>query len=336
MRSRGNIFYLGQFPPPYGGVTVKNALLFESLAQHLSIEALPFRSSGVFPILRTVLCSRHGKFVLGFGNGRIQKSYLLFMNMVSPAVLSRSYLVVMGGGFSAQLGEDKRLLSACKRLAKIYVETEGMVEVAKAAGLKNACLFPNCRVRPAKPASVRKSDERLKCVFFSYVSPEKGIDLVLEAARQLPNIDFSVYGRLDESYIGEFSSAVAQTNNLDYHGVFDSVSQDAVSELNKYDVHLFPTRWPAEGVPGVLVETKIAAVPSIVSNICFNAELVRDREEGLVLEEFSVESLVNAIDQLDANRALLASLKEKALASAERFYLDNYIDGLVSDLTDCG
>ena len=32
------VYYLGQFPPPYGGVTVKNALLCEELSKHVAIE----------------------------------------------------------------------------------------------------------------------------------------------------------------------------------------------------------------------------------------------------------------------------------------------------------
>lgn len=47
-------------------------------------------------------------------------------------------------------------------------------------------------------------------------------------------------------------------------------------EPSAYDLHLFPSRWRNEGVSGVLVEIKMAAVPSIVSDICYNAELIRD------------------------------------------------------------
>ena len=45
------VYYLGQFPPPYGGVTVKNALLREELSKHIAIEVLSFRETSLVHIL---------------------------------------------------------------------------------------------------------------------------------------------------------------------------------------------------------------------------------------------------------------------------------------------
>lgn len=174
---------------------------------------------------------------------------------------------------------------------------------------------------------------KLKCVFFSLVSTDKGVDLVLEAAKSLPNIDFNVYGRIEKGY-EEFQKQVNELDNVTYMGIFDSVKGDVVTELNKYDIHLFPTRWPNEGVPGVLVETKMAAVPSIVSDVCYNAELVVNGKEGVVLKENTVEALVAAISALDADREKLDAMKAASLESAERFYIDRYIDLLVAELSD--
>lgn len=171
---------------------------------------------------------------------------------------------------------------------------------------------------------------KLKCVFFSLVSPDKGIDLVLDAAKSLEGVDFYVYGRIEQGYEG-FSGIVDGLANVQYMGVFDSVDGDVISELNKYDLHLFPSRWPNEGVP---VETKMAAVPSIVSAICYNAELVVDGVEGLVLEENTAEALTRAIASLDSDRDRLDAMKAASLKSAERFYIDRYIDWLVADLND--
>lgn len=176
-------------------------------------------------------------------------------------------------------------------------------------------------------------DRRLKCVFFSLVSPDKGIDLVLDAAECLPGIEFYIYGRVERN-CGDFGLRVDRLNNARYMGVFDSVRGDVVAELNKYDLHLFPSRWPNEGVPGVLVETKMAAVPSIVSDICYNAELVVDGEEGIVLRENTATALVEAISSLDVDRERLDAMKAASLKSAERFYIDRYIDWLVADLND--
>lgn len=335
-------FYLGQFPPPYGGVTVKNALLYDSLAKCISIEKLEFRKTRTTAILGKLMTSKTDFFVIGFGNAELQRYLLCAMSIVRQSILSRCVLIAMGGKFSENVGKTKRYLKACSQLKGIYVETESMAVAAKKMGLKNVRVFPNCRKRLEQGVHVGRSEtgspssllnRRLSCVFFSLVSPDKGIDLVLEAAERLPTIDFAIYGRIEDDY-EEFQPRVNELDNVTYMGVFDSVKGDAVTELNKYDIHLFPTRWPNEGVPGVLVETKMAAVPSIVSDICYNAELVCDGVEGIVLRQNTAHDLVEAISLLDADRERLNAMKASALESAERFYIDKYIDRLVSDLTE--
>ena len=63
------VYYLGQFPPPYGGVTVKNALLAEALADRVPVEKVGFRDVGTVKIVRLLMTSKDGLFMLGFGKG---------------------------------------------------------------------------------------------------------------------------------------------------------------------------------------------------------------------------------------------------------------------------
>ncbi len=172
----------------------------------------------------------------------------------------------------------------------------------------------------------------IKCVFFSLIGEAKGADLVLGAAAGLPEVEFHFYGRIEEGFKRRFDASVADLPNVEYHGVFDSVSGDVLAELNRYDLHLLPTSWPNEGVPGVLVETKMAAVPSIVSDCCHNAEIVEDGVDGIVLIDCGVESLRSAIESLASNPSRLDEMKRAALDSAERFYIDRYVDLIVSEL----
>lgn len=44
-----SVFYLGQFPPPFGGVTVKNALVYQALSEVLPVERLEFRKATRWP-----------------------------------------------------------------------------------------------------------------------------------------------------------------------------------------------------------------------------------------------------------------------------------------------
>lgn len=172
----------------------------------------------------------------------------------------------------------------------------------------------------------------IRCVFFSLIGEAKGADLALEAAKRLPEVEFHFYGRVEGGFKHRFEKSLSGLPNAEYHGVFDSVSGDVLAELNQYDLHLLPTSWPNEGVPGVLVETKIAAVPSIVSDCCHNAEIVEDGIDGIVLEECTAQSLSAAIAGCARKPDRLDEMKRAALASAERFFIDRYVDLIVSEL----
>lgn len=44
---------------------------------------------------------------------------------------------------------------------------------------------------------------------------------------------------------------------------------------------LLPSKWSGEGVPGALVESKMAGIAAIVSDWNFNAEIVKNDSEGI-------------------------------------------------------
>ena len=55
-------------------------------------------------------------------------------------------------------------------------------------------------------------------------------------------------------------------------------------------------------------------------------------KDGVVLDECTAEAMCDAIKALDRDRERLVSMKEAALASAEYFCVDHYLEELVADL----
>ena len=97
---------------------------------------------------------------------------------------------------------------------------------------------------------------------------------------------------------------------------------------------LLPTNWASEGVPGTLVESKIAGIPAIVSDICYNVEIVENGVNGIVLMENTAEELAKAIGRLDADRDELYRLKCGTKQSAELYYIENYIEDILKKLEE--
>ena len=104
--------------------------------------------------------------------------------------------------------------------------------------------------------------------------------------------------------------------------MFRGNADEVYRELSQYDVLLLPTRWKAEGLPGILVEAKIAGVPAIVSDHNFNREIVRHEEDGIVIPDVTADKLVTILQKLDCDRQKLLAMKRKSRASAEDYYID--------------
>ena len=333
MSVKGKLTYIGSFPPPYGGVTVKNALLYKHLSARLSIEQIDLsRVKKLEPkllcCLARALVSRNGAIVLGVSADwryRLTNYFYRF----NRKKMNRSFLFVMGG----KVPDDKSYIEKMNGFKHVYVETESMRIALEEMGAWNVSVYPNCRERPAVPVKIKSSGEVLDSVFFSLISPDKGVELILSASDMIPDVGFHLYGRVEDGYEARFADELAKRKNVWYHGVFDSVEGDVVCELNKYDVHLFPTLCPNEGVPGVIVETKIAAVPTVASDRSYNRELIDDGVDGVLTHEDSSKELVRILSDLSANPRRVDDMKAAALKSAENYYIDRYVDWIVSDLS---
>lgn len=173
-------------------------------------------------------------------------------------------------------------------------------------------------------------------MFFSLITPEKGADSVIEVTKKMKNVSFHFYGHIDQAYKIDFLTALATNTIIFYHGVFQGSDDLKYKELGKYNLLLLPTRWYAEGVPGILVESKIAGVVPIVTDHNFNREIVTDDVDGIVVpvSENTVSSMVAAINDLINDNQKYIHLKQNCLISANEYYIDKYIPELLKELSE--
>lgn len=316
----GKTYYIGSFPPPYGGVTLKNELLHDVLKDKIDI-----RTKKKFSKLSTAEALLFGsRFLVGVGHTEFLLLLSRCMAVLRPKAMRRSIVFAMGGNLADILEGKPKYIESLQCYRHIFVEPQGMLRRLQGMGLKNVSLLPNCRVRPTVKLEPTDSKTPLQCVFFSRVTPEKGVDHILDAAKMLPTVKIDFYGPIDEKYADTFFEEINAMPNTAYRGLFKERGDALYQMLHEYDVMLLPSKWAFEGVPGALVEAKIAALPAIVSDICYNAEIVEDNVSGLVLKENTPAKLAEAVYRLDCDRALVYSLKCGAKKSAEGYYIDQY------------
>lgn len=324
------IYYMGSFPPPYGGVTLKNELLHGLLKDKVDICI-----KQKFTALSTIEVLLKGKrFILGVGHTKFLLMVTTVMYYFRRKAMSRSIVFLMGGNLADLVDEKPIMLKRLQHYRHIYVEPTGMMARLKKMGLNNISLLPNCRIRPKTEYLPQKNMGSLRCIFFSRVMVEKGIENILNAAALLPNVEIDIYGPIEVGYEDTFYEKMNLIQNVTYQGLFKERNDSLYKLLHDYDVMLLPSKCASEGVPGALVEAKISALPAIVSDISYNSEIVEDGVSGIVLKENTAEELAKAIDRLDADREELYRLKCGAKQSAEMYYIEGYIEDILKKLEE--
>ena len=332
--------YIGSFPINGGGVTNKNRDLYDALiANGVKISKIDLNEiktkKSMFAFFKLVLAvvNRKNRFVIGISTGkRTRRTFCRLLYTINRKSMKQSILIMMGGNDNNNIIKDQLYAKWMACYQRIYVETEGMRKSLESIGLNNVAVYPNCRFRPNTHIMPRVDTGCLSCVFFSSVQPEKGIDLILIAAKSLRSVHFFVYGRVADSYKKNFEKKVNDLSNVSYVGNFHGSSEDVYAELAKYDVLLLPTRWAAEGVPGILVEGKIAGLAEVVTDHNYNAEIVTNGWDGIVLKHNTADELIEAISRMDNDRTMLLNMKHNSKISSEKYLIENNITDIVNDI----
>ena len=136
------------------------------------------------------------------------------------------------------------------------------------------------------------------------------------------------------SFKSFFNERICNLPNANYCGIFNSNEQNVYDKLSQYDILFFPTRWKIEGVPGILVEAKIAGVPVIASDVSFNSLIVEDKIDGILVSSDSLPDLQKATIFLANNHDVLKRMSEGALTNSKKYLIDTYLDGIIDQFKD--
>lgn len=257
--------------------------------------------------------------------------------MVLQCLFEKSFkdtvVLAMGGMFHETVSANAAFCKRLKKVKEIWVETDGMKIQLEEMGFSNIEIFPNpksekgyCRPRYSE------ARQPLHLVFFSQISKEKGVKDIIKLVRILNenkeiSYELDFYGHIVFDMKEEFEKFVHQSHHVHYCGVFDATNKNVYQKLNEYDLLLFPTRWFAEGVPGILVEAKMAGLAVVASDHNFNSEIIQiDKGEGFLLEENYPQEMFNIIQRCSRDRELLNKVKENSFQSRKRYALEEYTD----------
>jgi glycosyltransferase involved in cell wall biosynthesis len=169
--------------------------------------------------------------------------------------------------------------------------------------------------------------DRNYVAFAGRISPEKGIPILLEAARKLPHIPFQLAGDMRDGYVNELDIP----ENVILRGMLDSRElSDFYSKARIY-TH---TSICYEGFPMVFPEAMAHKLPIIAPNMAGYPEVVEAGLNGLLFETGNPSSLANAIEKLWNDNALSKKMGIQGFEKAQKKYsAEAYYNRLIMNYT---
>jgi glycosyltransferase involved in cell wall biosynthesis len=132
---------------------------------------------------------------------------------------------------------------------------------------------------------------------------------------QLPHAVFLFAGRDDS---GGAIARLAREAGVDHAIRFPGYVADTPSLLGAMDIFMLPSHW--EGLPASVLEAMHAALPIITTCVGGIPELVRDGQEGILIDPANPGAIVEAVIRLSKDSALRVRLAEAARHRAQSLF----------------
>ena len=179
-------------------------------------------------------------------------------------------------------------------------------------------------------ALVEKENPIPILIFLGRLHESKGLDEIIEACRILKNKGFDFRfrcfgaGEQKDFFVGQMSGILGE--KFDYGGVISGAEKQRV--LSQADIFLLPSRY-GEGLPVAMLEAMVAGCIPIVSEIASTGAVIREGENGFLVERRNAPELAEKLSFLLSGQNDWKRLRENARKTvAEKFNLKDYIKKL--------
>lgn len=168
-------------------------------------------------------------------------------------------------------------------------------------------------VAPADKKSGSEPSAVLKLGYLGRIDPVKGVDLLFDALRLLPDdckVRLDVYGSprndAEVKYYKKLLRKSSDDQRISWKGLL--AENDKLRVLRELDAVVIPSRWLETG-PLVLLEAWSAGTPVIASDLGGISEILKPQLGGILFKQQDVRGLSGAIMSICRDRSLLARIK---------------------------
>lgn len=330
------VLLVGPFPNPISGVSIANLKVEEILENERKF--MPGRINMSFPdfndkvgafsikkLLFFVGINFKALKVLSFDKIYITpgQSYYGILKYVVIILLSsllgKEIIIHVHGNYLHQQyevlsGKKKRifrfLISRCKK--GIVLSDSLRKNLSLFINPESIFVIPNFAEDNLLGSNNEKSDD-INIIYLSNLMEEKGIFQFLEAMEILNenSIKFNakVAGDIDQTLRHDLLKRMGKINNLEYLGIVkDGEKQDL---LNWGTVFILPTFYRMEGQPISILEAYATSNLVLTTNHAGIPDIFEDEVNGYYIEKQSATSIVQKIEFLNKNKAILKTIGVK-------------------------
>jgi glycosyltransferase involved in cell wall biosynthesis len=173
----------------------------------------------------------------------------------------------------------------------------------------------------------KKRDGEKKIVgFVGYMTKQKGVDILLEAAHMLgkglPNIEFVLVGDGSQrKYLEKLAKKLEMGNTVRFMGH----RKRPTEQMKEFDVLAVPSLW--EGVPNVILEAMMYGIPVVASRVGGVPEVIEEGVTGFLVKPRDACELAKKIEymlRMRPEERMQMSENEKATAR-KKFSMDHMV-----------
>ena len=231
------------------------------------------------------------------------------------------YDFIVNRNYSLSNYDCTKLKKELSKITYILPETDLLSTIFREYfDLKNVVTLNNFRENQDIVFNDEKHD-KINLIFLSRVMAKKGIFDLLESVKrinsssQLLNLD--IYGGLSLNDCEKKRFDMYLCDTIKYCGAIDN--RDTINVISKYDLFVFPTQFPFEGTPGVIVESFLAGVPVLSSNFPQVNSLMNNGVDSILYKMFDKQDLEKKLAAISRDKEKLEEMRTLAKKNGERF-----------------
>ncbi len=218
--------------------------------------------------------------------------------------------------------EWKMISKSIKLAHRAIVMDHSSLVTLKENGFENVAEIPN-PYSPELELLVKKltplySRTKHRILFLSRVFKKKGIYELVQACRQIPNIELRIVGPYEEIDKNRLLEIAGHGDWIHFIGTIKH--ENVVKEYLQCDLFVLPTY--TEGFPNAILETMLCKTPTIVTPVGAIPQMLDFDGQpcGISIRPRCVEDIVDAIQKLLDNDELKRTLTERGLKRVKELY----------------